>query len=287
MLCIAAVMCFSTAIIIGHKAFAAETVAAESDYQVYGGSVKIADARGAGVKFHVVMTENYFRTYGTIGEDGKGTLNSGVQTGTLLLPHRLTNGQNLTVGGTGYGAAVSDSDTSGIWSKVKLNGTDYMQSVVYLYNIPDTDYGTEISVRGYVLSGGEYTYTAQKDVISMSYVAKAALKSGDISLSEADKTNIQETYLNKTVRYHVNGVVTEETVDYLDTVANLPTVSDGSFIGWANKNGEFVTNVSSTRIKNHIDLYAVCRQQIVLSGSSCQISLGNYEYDSVKKHNVR
>ena len=282
MLCIAAVMCFSTAIIIGHKAFAAETVAAESDYQVYGGSVKIADARGAGVKFHVVMTENYFRTYGTIGEDGKGTLNSGVQTGTLLLPHRLTNGQNLTVGGTGYGAAVSDSDTSEIWRKVKLNGTDYMQSVVYLYNIPDTDYGTEISVRGYVLSGGEYTYTAQKDVISMSYVAKAALKSGDISLSEADKTNIQETYLNKTVRYHVNGVVTEETVDYLDTVANLPTVSDGSFIGWANKNGEFVTNVSSTRIKNHIDLYAVCRQQIVLSGSSCQISLGNYEYDSVK-----
>ena len=282
MLCIAAVMCFSTAIIIGHKAFAAETVAAESDYQVYGGSVKIADARGAGVKFHVVMTENYFRTYGTIGEDGKGTLNSGVQTGTLLLPHRLTNGQNLTVGGTGYGAAVSDSDTSEIWRKVKLNGTDYMQSVVYLYNIPDTDYGTEISVRGYVLSGGEYTYTAQKDVISMSYVAKAALKSGDIALSEADKTNIQETYLNKTVRYHVNGVVTEETVDYLDTVANLPTVSDGSFIGWANKNGEFVTNVSSTRIKNHIDLYAVCRQQIVLSGSSCQISLGNYEYDSVK-----
>ena len=282
MLCIAAVMCFSTAIIIGHKAFAAETVAAESDYQVYGGSVKIADARGAGVKFHVVMTENYFRTYGTIGEDGKGTLNDGVQTGTLLLPHRLTNGQNLTVGGTGYGAAVSDSDTSEIWRKVKLNGTDYMQSVVYLYNIPDTDYGTEISVRGYVLSGGEYTYTAQKDVISMSYVAKAALKSGDIALSEADKTNIQETYLNKTVRYHVNGVVTEETVDYLDTVANLPTVSDGSFIGWANKNGEFVTNVSSTRIKNHIDLYAVCRQQIVLSGSSCQISLGNYEYDSVK-----
>ena len=282
MLCIAAVMCFSTAIIIGHKAFAAETVAAESDYQVYGGSVKIADARGAGVKFHVVMTENYFRTYGTIGEDGKGTLNGGVQTGTLLLPHRLTNGQNLTVGGTGYGAAVSDSDTSEIWRKVKLNGTDYMQSVVYLYNIPDTDYGTEISVRGYVLSGGEYTYTAQKDVISMSYVAKAALKSGDIALSEADKTNIQETYLNKTVRYHVNGVVTEETVDYLDTVANLPTVSDGSFIGWANKNGEFVTNVSSTRIKNHIDLYAVGRQQIVLSGSSCQISLGNYEYDSVK-----
>ena len=282
MLCIAAVMCFSTAIIIGHKAFAAETVAAESDYQVYGGSVKIADARGAGVKYHVVMSESYFNNYGTVGEDGKGTLNDGVKTGTLLLPYRLTNGNDLVVGGTGYGATVSDSDTSEIWQKVKLNGTTYMQSVVYLYNIPETDYGTEISVRGYVLSGGEYTYTAQKDVISMSYVAKAALKSGDIALSEEDKTNIQETYLNKTVRYHVNGVVTEETVDYLDTVANLPTVSDGSFIGWANKNGEFVTNVSSTRIKNHIDLYAVCRQQIVLSGSNCQISLGNYEYDSVK-----
>lgn len=287
LLSVAALFCFSFAIITGTKAFAsAGTTASESDYCVYGGSVKIKDERGAGVKYHVVMTEDYFANYGKIGEDGKGTLNAGVKTGTLLLPYRLTNGLELVVSGTGYGGTVSDSDTGEVWQRVNLGGTYYMQSVVYLYNIPETDYGTEVSVRGYVTSGGENTYTAQKNTISMSYVAKAAYEDKQAEFTEAERTSLKETYLDKTVRYHVDGVVTEEKVDYLNTVIELPEVAkkaaDGSeFYGWTTKDGTIVKNVTSSRIKNSEDLYAVYRQKILLSGSSYAISLDNYDYDSV------
>ena len=84
------------------------TIANEADYCVYGGAVRVSDeTRGPGVKFHVVMTPDKFDTFGTINADGTGTLDDGVTTGTLLLPYKLTYGNELTVGGTGYGAAVS------------------------------------------------------------------------------------------------------------------------------------------------------------------------------------
>ena len=286
-LSIAAVFCFSSAISVKTTGFAASgTVASESDFSVLGGAVKVKDSRGAGVKFHVVMTENYFKTYGTINSDGSGTLKSGVKTGTLLLPYRLTNGNDLVVSGTGYGATVSDSDTSGVWEKVTLGGTTYMQSVVYLYNIPSTDFGTEISVRGYVYDGTSYVYTAQENGISMSFVANAELNDGSSELTADEKANLKTTYLDKAVKYHVEGAVTEETVDYLGTVVDCPTIgdtlADGSkFYGWTLRDGTKVVNVDSTRVKNPKDLYAVYRKKIVMSGSSFALSLANYDYDSV------
>ena len=286
-LSIAAVFCFSSAISVKTTGFAAsETVASESDFSVLGGAVKVKDSRGAGVKFHVAMTENYFKTYGTINSDGSGTLKSGVKTGTLLLPYRLTNGNDLVVSGTGYGATVSDSDTSGVWEKVTLGGTTYMQSVVYLYNIPSTDYGTEVSVRGYVYYGTSYVYTAQENGISMSFVANAELNDGSSELTADEKANLKTTYLDKAVKYHVEGAVTEETVDYLGTVVDCPTIgdtlADGSkFYGWTLRDGTKVVNVDSTRVKNPKDLYAVYRKKIVMSGSSFALSLANYDYDSV------
>ena len=161
-LCVAVALgCVTTASanIFPEKVSAATvTIANEADYCVYGGAVRVSDAtRGPGVKFHVVMTPEKFDTYGTIHADGTGTLDDGVTTGTLLLPYNLTNGNELTVDGTGYGAAVSNSDTSEVWEKETFGGTEYMQSVVYLYNIPATDFGTAISVRGYVLADGKYT----------------------------------------------------------------------------------------------------------------------------------
>ena len=286
-LSIAAVFCFSSAISVKTTGFAAsETVASESDFSVLGGAVKVKDSRGAGVKFHVAMTENYFKTYGTINSDGSGTLKSGVKTGTLLLPYRLTNGNDLIVSGTGYGATVSDSDTSGVWEKVTLGGTTYMQSVVYLYNIPSTDYGTEVSVRGYVYDGTSYVYTAQENGISMSFVANAELNDGSSELTADEKANLKKTYLDKAVKYHVEGAVTEETVDYLGTVVDCPTIgdtlADGSkFYGWTLRDGTKVVNIDSTRVKNPKDLYAVYRKKIVMSGSSFALSLANYDYDSV------
>lgn len=279
-----AIFCFAVVGVNAPKAFAADGTANEDAYRVYGGSVKIHDDRGAGVKYHVVMTEDYFQTYGIIDENGDGILNDGVKTGTLLLPYHLTGGADLTVGGT-YGATVSDSDTSGVWKKVTFDGISYMQSVVYLYNIPETDYGTEISVRGYIHSGDEYIYTAQKNEISMSYVAKAALSNTE--LPEEDKANLQETYLNKTISYHVNGNVTTETVDYLGVSTECPVpaakLDDGSeFVGWTTKNGTIIKNVSSILIKNSTDLYATYRRKLLMTDETVALPLENYaEYNVV------
>ena len=285
--CSAVAVCFLTA---AGKNLNITSSAAEganvSDYCVYGGAVKLVDERGAGVKFHVTMSLSYFANYGTIENDGKGTLNEDVKTGTLLLPYELTNGLHLTVGGSGYGATVSDSDTSKVWRKTMLDGTEYMQSVVYLYNIPSTDFGTEISVRGYIEKGGEYTYTQQENGISMSYVAKAEYEDENSALSAAEKASLKQTYLDKQLTFHVGEETTSETVDYLGLTSKCPTPPDtkdgAEFVGWITKDGEIVKNVTSTRVKNHMDLYAAYRQKVALSAASNSISLDCYDYDSVE-----
>ncbi len=270
-----AICCFALVGVNAAQAFAADG-ANENEYFVQGGAVKIKDERGAGVKFHVAMTEDYFKTYGTIGADGKGTLNSGVTTGTLLLPYYLTEGKALTVDGT-YKATVSNSDTSAVWFK----DGDYMQSVVYLYNIPETDYGTEISVRGYIKNGDSYTYTTQEDGISMSFVAQAEYNDTNSELTVEEKASLKSTYLEKTITYIVEGQTTSETVDYLGLTSECPVpateLSDGSeFVGWATKDGTIVKNVSSTRVKNSTVLCATYRQKVLMTDENAALSFANY-----------
>lgn len=261
----------------------AETIANEADFCVYGGSVRVGDDKGGGVKFHVVMSKTYFENYGTVSGE-KGSLDEGYSTGTLVLPYYLTNGDEITP----TTSKVSNVETTDLWYETTIDGAAYMQSIVYLYNIPSTDYGTELSVRGYLYDGTDYTYTAQENGISMSFVAEAELNDENTLLSTEQLQNMQEIYLKKSVTYHYNGTPTTETVTYKDTTIECPevaeTLSDGStFVGWATKNGTLVKNVTSTLIKNPKDLYAMYRQKIVLSSSSAQsISLANYEYDSVK-----
>jgi hypothetical protein len=214
-------------------------------------------------------------------------LDEGVSTGTLLLPYNLTNGNELEVGGTGYGAKVSNSDTSKVWHKETFGGTEYMQSVIYLYNIPATDFGTAMSVRGYIYAGGNYTYTEQVNGISMSFVAEAEYNNKGSQLTAEQKESLKETYLDKTVNYHVEGSVWQETVYFEDTTLETPTpaatLADGStFVGWATKSGKIQKNITSTIIQNHKDFYAMYRKSIVLSSANAQsISLANYDYDRV------
>ena len=270
-----AICCFALVGVNAAHVYAANVVN-ENEYFVQGGAVKIKDERGAGVKFHVAMTEDYFKTYGTIGADGKGILNSGVTTGTLLLPYCLTEGKKLTVDGT-YKATVSNSDTTNVWFK----DGDYMQSVVYLYNIPETDYGTEISVRGYIKNGDNYTYTTQEDGISMSFVAQAEYNDTNSALTAEEKQSLKSTYLEKTISYCVEGKTTSETVNYLGLTSECPVpaaeLADGSkFVGWATKDGTIVKNVSSSRVKNSMDLYATYRQKVLMTDENAALSFTNY-----------
>ncbi len=257
-------------------------------YDVYGGSVRLVDdAHGTGIRFHVGMTLENFAKYGTI--DGKkGVLNSNYQTGTLLLPAHLLNGKTLEVGGTGYKATLSDTDTSELWYKAEIGNVEYMQTVIYLYNIPKSDLGTEISVRGYVYdkTAGTHVYTDQLDTLSLSAVAELEYYDEGSKLTAEQKSDLKETYIDKTVTFQVNGGAgIERELDYntpVSTAETPATVANAEFVGWYKKDG--VTPFDFTApVKNDAVAYAIYRRDISIeSGASLTDYIKDYTYTAIQ-----
>lgn len=264
----------------------AVTVASEADYFVYGGSVRVTDAKyGPGVKYHVAMTAAEFDKYGTIGER-MGTLDSGYTTGTLLLPTSFLGDKDLVRDGN-YGVTLSDSDTSAVWKKTTIGGEDYMESVIYLYNIPETDYGTDMSLRGYIYneSEGSIVYTEQVDGMSMSFVAKAECGNANTELTEDELNTLKTTYVDKTITYHIGDTTETATVEYLKTATKKAAASrqddNDEFVGWYTKQGnEFDF---STPIKNNVHVYAHYRESIVLSSLDSTQAIKNFRADTYKR----
>ena len=264
----------------------AVTVASEADYFVYGGSVRVTDEKyGPGVKYHVAMTAAEFDKYGTIGER-MGTLDSGYTTGTLLLPTSFLGGEDLVRGGN-YSVTLSDSDTSEVWKKTTIGGAEYMESVIYLYNIPETDYGTDMSLRGYIYNEneGSIVYTEQVDGLSMSFVAKAEYKNANTQLTQDELNTLKSDYIDKTITYHVGNTTETATVEYLKTATKKAVASrqddNDEFVGWYTKQGnEFDF---SAPIKNNVHVYAHYRESIVLSSLDSTQAIKTFRADTYKR----
>ena len=264
----------------------AVTVASEADYFVYGGSVRVTDEKyGPGVKYHVAMTAAEFDKYGTIGER-MGTLDSGFTTGTLLLPTSFLGEKDLVRGGS-YGVTLSDSDTSAVWKKTTIGGAEYMESVIYLYNIPETDYGTDMSLRGYIYNENEdsIVYTEQVDGLSMSFVAKAECGNANTELTEDELNTLKTTYVDKTITYHIGDATETATVEYLKTATKKAVASrqddNDEFVGWYTKQGnEFDF---SAPIKNNVHVYAHYRESIVLSSLDSTQAIKTFRADTYKR----
>lgn len=264
----------------------AVTVASEADYFVYGGSVRVTDEKyGPGVKFHVAMTAAEFDKYGTIGER-MGTLDSGFTTGTLLLPTSFLGGEDLVRGGN-YSVTLSDSDTSEVWKKTTIGGAEYMESVIYLYNIPETDYGTDMSLRGYIYNEneGSIVYTEQVDGLSMSFVAKAECGNANTELTEDELNTLKTTYVDKTITYHIGDATETATVEYLKTATKKAVASrqddNDEFVGWYTKQGNEFN--FSTPIKNNVHVYAHYRESIVLSSLDSTQAIKTFRADTYKR----
>ena len=71
------------------------------------------------------------------------------------------------------------------WVDVMIDGVEYIQMVVYIYNIPDTDYATEITTRGYLCVDGEYIYSESVSR-SMSYVAQKCVDDPNVDQATKD-----------------------------------------------------------------------------------------------------
>ena len=145
-----------------------EVSADNAAYFCDGASVRIAPDGRNGIRFHVRMEKD---TYDTLG---LGALT----TGTLVIPQdKLLDGTldiaSVTAGHNG--AKAANVPTTGEWSKVVTNGTTYMESCVYMYDMPESVYGREFAFRGYYINtNGEYVNTDDTDVRSLSTVAAFA-----------------------------------------------------------------------------------------------------------------
>ena len=134
-----------------------------------GASIRLVEDGKSGIRFHVrVLADSY------LGE----TINS-LQTGMLVIPTDKLGGVELTHVNTRdnytpLGAKAADENTTGQWQETVDDGVSYMESLVYVYNIPEDSYDRGFTFRGYVKYNGAYYYTSTPESRSITYVAMQA-----------------------------------------------------------------------------------------------------------------
>ena len=110
---------------------------------------------------------------------------------TLMIPTVLLDGAELT-------AETNDVMDSTLADKKYEIGNNYYYNSV-LTDIPVADYGTEVSVRAYVVKDGQKVYSENTVSTSVAYLANAALE------------NNYQAYANDLTQYLVKGITLSET----------------------------------------------------------------------------
>ncbi|MBQ8322835.1 MAG: hypothetical protein IJX91_02595 [Clostridia bacterium] len=168
---IATTICAFSCVVAGVGFAIGNNVDASADTATYfcdGASVRIANDGKNGIRFHVRMEKEQYDALGL----------SELTTGTLVIPKDKLGASELNIGGatTGYnGAKAANVVTTGEWTEITVATGTYMESVVYMYDIPESAYGRDFAFRGYYVDGnGAYQYTEDTDVRSLSTVAAFA-----------------------------------------------------------------------------------------------------------------
>ena len=287
---IATVVCGAmalTCLAIGGFSFKTDVAEAGSkgeNYLVGGASVRLVnDAHGPGVKFHVWLTLDEFDRYGSISGDTL-TLDAGYTTGTLVLPYNVLNGDDLVYGYTAANGAKAHCEyTTKLWHKVEIDHVEYAESIVYMHNIPASQYGTEMAVRGVIFKDGQpLRYTQQENGISMSYVADAEYNDENTKLNGEQLEALRNEYIKKDVTIVVNGETKTLSIDYLSDIGEdiLPKKqADGDeLVGLYTAAGKEVSVADG--IKNHTTVYARYRESIVLTSATPSYDLGAYKLNA-------
>ncbi len=224
----------------------------ETDMVVDGFSVRVNvsedDTTGEGVRFHIGMTTDLYNSL--TNEDG--TFKEGITTGTIIIPTALKSG-DLSLDTP----KKIDKDTTNKWFAVEddQGNVTGMQSIVYLWDIPSTNYGNDISVVGYINNKGTITYSAE-EARSMSWVAKEEYNDPDTKFDDAMKAQLKEKYIDKKVTLTNNGEVTTKFVAYDEVLTVEEQTKAGyTFDGWFNKAGTAEWNMSN-KVTNPINLHA-------------------------------
>ena len=226
----------------------------ENDVVMPGASVRMVGDDKNGIRFPVrILLEDYTANEAFIEK-----------TGTLVLPaDSYTQSTDFTLTGAASNAKILNNETTEKWfireeTKSSVT-TQYAETLTYMYNIPNAHLDTDFYVRGYVtMSDGTTIYSAIESR-SMSYVADAALKSGNY---EADRTVLEGYLAEYTVSFSETSVPAQ-TVKYGQTATD-PSYSSDTFLYWT-ADGETEFNFA-TEIKSNVTLTAVTKKETVLTG---------------------
>lgn len=212
-----------------------------TQFRVKGASVRYVDnAYTPAVKFHVLLDKATF--------DG---LSESAETGLKLCPTKLLSGESLA---TSESAQVVTKTAAKTDWKVSEKDAGMMELVVFVYDIPATDYGTDIKVAGYITDGGKTTYTeAKNDTFSLAYVAKEAAG------LEPDKAAQLEGYYKFDFKaYDLSGnlIGNAQTVEY-GSALTQPAPSSVLTCGWYNKSKTQRWDFSADAVRGNVSLYEV------------------------------
>ncbi|MGN1052127.1 MAG: InlB B-repeat-containing protein, partial [Candidatus Scatosoma sp.] len=220
-------------------------------YYVGGASVRYdwTDENKTGIRFQTLIKKDIYDSL--VAEYGEN-----FKTGTLILPADILNGAELTKNVTN----VDDTNTTGKWAVKSVDGTQYMESWTYLYNIPEHSYNRGLSVRGYLSLNGLTVYTDNTLVRSLSGVAYVEKNTEGISQGKLD---MLEKYLKTyTVEFaDENGVkyssIASQSVVYGEkiTVPDEPVKEGYVFAGWT-LNGKMF-NPETDYVKGNTVLRAI------------------------------
>ncbi len=208
------------------------------DYYLYGAAIRVNTSDGKnGIRFYVRMDKALYENL---------SAKEGFASGTLVIPENKLSGA-LDINN----ATAENGVTTGKWYETE--DEKYMQSVVYLYDIPAANYGDDILARGYITAEGKTYYTVSEKW-SMTYVAEYAYENFGIA-----KEKLEEYFGVYTVTYKTAGgeIILSEKVKYSNFVSAAPTEYNGANVtGFQTEDGK-AFDITADYIKGDITLIAV------------------------------
>ena len=244
--------------------------------EILGASVRYATAsdKNSGIRFGVKLNLAAYEKYAAI---------EGAEMGMVIVPESASEGVSVvTLETANAKRAITFGADGNKWGYYKENGVvveGYVQSVVYIWGIPEEHYNDDIKVAAYIKAGEEVVYS---DTFSMC-INEVALKALE---SETDSTKIEQLNAYLTANEYTvefkdgDNVLSSAQYHYGDIATEPDTAKAGyTFLGW---DKEFVSKVTKSvtytaRYEEKVTVLTqadVANFKTLLNGSSGSFVLG-------------
>ncbi|MBR2385498.1 MAG: hypothetical protein IKA99_07840 [Clostridia bacterium] len=285
------ISCFAlVAVAFGTLAFNANNLSAQASGTTIGQDVFATDGASMrifrtisdtvptdkqGLRFHVEMGNGYSINEKTVvnvsatnEHNGSFQLNEGFKTYTLIIPTRLLNGE-LTVNTD----KVMKLNTSNYWYE---DNDGNLESIAYVYNIPETRYTDMFSYRGVICDADDnvlaQTPVSERCVAEIAKKSYQATEAGTENWGNEARTNLAKEALLSFIPHYTlvyndaEEQLATETVLWGDAPQNVPT---GEFNTWYNETSSEEVNVNKVMTYSEsktITLTATKAEEFSLTG---------------------